>query len=365
MRRHELIAAFLRVEATIGLLARCRPLNFRQEAAQLAVDWQAGRKRNPEWQYARVDGIGGVRSVLHELELHTRGEPYAELWRSRCEELELELGLVEAIGRPQFVQLSERRFRDVTWASAAFALAEQWVAQAPNSEAPNELTDSPAATSLLSQMRRAIALERLPFVVQSSDRLYSAAATGEGVIWVAAGSDLFSEEVPRIVVHEVFGHAWPRVRARAQVNALFAVGTGGGNDTQEGYAVWHEVATRTQTVRRRHELGLRHLAATSVWQGADWVQTVELLVERGARLGLAQTVALRAHRAGGLAREAVYLQAYCRVSSAVEQDPGLLVWLGAGRLNLDAIVKLRTAGYHPERDVTHALGGANSATTGM
>lgn len=363
MRRHELSAHFLRVEAAIGLLARSRPVNFTQEAHAVLADWQKGRRRNPVWRYARASDLSEIRAALQQLEAHVRLEPWPELWRSRCEELGAELRMAEAIGQRAMIGLSERRFSDPVWAPDALGLAQQWITTPPSADASQELTDAAASTSLLCQMNKVVVSEQLPFRVAVSAALFSAAATGEGVIWIASGRTVFQEEVPRIVVHEVFGHAWPRVRAKAEASELFVVGSGGGNDTQEGYAVWHEVTTRTQTVRRRHELALRHLAALSVWQGADWVETVELLLQHGALLGTAHGIALRAHRAGGLAREAVYLQSYCRVRAALKADASVLDWLGAGRLSLDAIATLRAAGY--QLASTANLQGENSAITGM
>lgn len=364
MRRHELSAHFLRVEAAIGLLGRSRPVNFTPEAQALLTDWQSGKRRNPEWRYGAANDLGEIRAALQQLEAYVRREPWAELWRSRCEELSAELQMAEAIGQRAMVRLSERRFFDPVWAPDALGLAQRWCTAKPSADACQEPTDAAASTSLLCQLNKAVAGEQLPFRVAVSEALFSTAATGEGVIWIASGRSIFQEEVPRIVVHEVFGHAWPRVRAKAEASELFVVGTGRGNDTQEGYAVWHEVASRTQTVRRRYELALRHLAALSVWQGADWVQTVELLLEHGALLGPAHSIALRAHRAGGLAREVVYLQSYCRVRAALTEDGSILGWLGAGRLSLDAITTLRAAGYQLAAQ-QRAYQGENSAITGM
>lgn len=365
MSRQELITAFLRMEAAIGLLSRCKPVNFDQEAQALQAAWQGGQKRNPRWHYAPTPALRELRVMLGDLRKQLLQGPWSALWESRCDELALEIQIIEAIGQPAMPTLSKRRFCDPVWAPAALSLAVDWASTEPSPHAERECTDSPAATSLLNQMRRTVANERLSFRVATSESLVSAAATGEGVIWVASGSWIYREEVPRIVVHEVFGHAWPRARAASESCELFAVGSARGNDTQEGYAVWQEVITQTQTPRRRQELGLRHLAAQCVWQGADWVQTVDALLERGVPPSAAQNIALRSHRGGGLAREAVYLQAYCQVLSAIDAEPHILPWLGAGRLDLDAIASLREMGYELCTHGPHTAHGANSATTGM
>jgi hypothetical protein len=63
----------------------------------------------------------------------------------------------------------------------------------------------------------------------------------------------------------------------------------------------------------------------------------------------AVAIASRAHRAGGLAREFVYLPALERVSAAAREDSTVLDWLGRGRLDLQAIGVLR--GMNDERQV--------------
>jgi hypothetical protein len=362
MGRPELTASFLRIEANIGLLSRCRPINFEREKHVLQAEWQTGRRRNPNFCYATGHGLDGARAALSKLSIEVRRLRWAELWSSRCEELQFDVELAEAVGQPSMVQLSKRRFNDPEWASQAMALAHDWVGAQPSDDATKDYSDSVATGSLLSRMQRMVSAQRLPFKVSLSESLVSAAATGDGVIWVASGRSIFDEEVPRIVVHEVFGHAWPRVRAALEPCELFAVGAGKGNDVQEGYALCFEAATQTQTVRRRQELGLRHIAAVSVWQGADWVQTVDLLLDLGASLSMATGVALRAHRAGGLAREAIYLQTYCKVRAALERDVTVLNWLGAGRLSLEAIETLRATGYDLNQSCSHV---ANSEITGM
>lgn len=364
MRREESIARFLYLEGAIRLLSRCRPVNFTPEAQALQRDWQAGQKRNPRWNYAPAPKVQQLRDALSGLRSQVVGGPWADLWSARCDEFASEIELIHAVGQPTMRRLAARRFCDPEWASEAKQQALEWLSLAPDEHAERQQTDSPEATSLLSRMQRAVSSARLPFRVLTSDTLVSAAATGEGVIWVASGGAIFAEEAPRIVVHEVVGHASPRVRARSEECELFTVGSAKGNDTQEGYAVWWEVRSKTQTVRRRQELALRHLAALCVWQGGDWVQTVEHLLECGASLCAAQAIAMRAHRGGGLGREVIYLQAYCKLRSALLVEPELLAWLGAGRLDLQAIACLRAMGYQLQPQ-TQTIYASNSAITGM
>jgi hypothetical protein len=190
------------------------------------------------------------------------------------------------------------------------------------------LSDDPRdPASLFSLMRRAVGRLRLPFRVVDSAQLTSAAATGDGVIVVKRGLRCRRRDAQRIVLHEVEGHALPRYRARCEPCGLFRVGCRGGADDEEGRALLLERRAGLLGGRRRVELARRHLAALAVRRGASFVETVDLLREHGAPLPDAVLVSARCHRAGGLAREIVYLPALARVGAAFESDPGLEGWV--------------------------------------
>jgi hypothetical protein len=190
-------------------------------------------------------------------------------------------------------------------------------------------------------MRKAVGKLRLPVTVELSDSLTAIAATGERVIVVARRRKLRCNDVPRIVLHEVVGHALPRYRASLHPLGLFSVGSRGGNDEQEGYALFLENRAGLMDGARKLELAYRHLAATMVREGADWIQTTRRLISRGAPIEQAAAIASRVHRAEGLAREIVYLPALCRVRRAIFGESHVEDWLANGRLSLDAIARLR------------------------
>lgn len=269
--------------------------------------------------------------------------PLPELYRGRALELALETSMVEAIGTNAFAPLSARRFAppDADSATRARHTAEQWADLEGGTSGLLVPSDDPAEPrSLYCRLQREIGRLRLPFRVDVCN-MSAAAATGEGVILVARGRKLSVRATERIVAHEVFGHALPRYRAARERQPLFALGSARGNDEQEGYALYLELEGGHLDDARKRELGMRHLAAEAVHDGADWVETTRLLLARGAEPAEAVSIASRAHRAGGLGRERVYLPALHRVRRAASEDPSVLDWLGRGRLDLTAIRVLR------------------------
>ena len=197
-------------------------------------------------------------------------------------------------------------------------------------------------------MRRAVGRLRLPFRVLTTADLASLAATGDGVILVRGGIACRRADIARVVAHELYGHALPRHRARAEAVGLFRAGTAGGSDDEEGRALLIEWRGGFLDHRRRVELGWRHLAGLSVRDGADFVQTVDLLLDAGAPVDEAVGVAARAHRGGGLAREVVYLPALARVASALQEQPVLEQWLKRGRIGVAAAAAMRDLGAPPD-----------------
>ncbi|MEN9578114.1 MAG: hypothetical protein RJA70_1123 [Pseudomonadota bacterium] len=334
--------ALHRLEAGIALLSRCQPTNAANEQQRVLERWRAGVKAAPEWRYAATPNLTPLR---HELAAALVGLPQedaiGQLYRDRAAELELETRLVEAIGTRDMPRLSGHRFgvhlariwRDLagSWADIAVEPATQWIVS----------DDRRNPSSLIVRMSRVVGELKLPIAVKLSDTLQAAAATGQALILVAEGRRLTAMATERVVVHEVFGHALPRYRAQGERLGLFATGSAGGNDEQEGYALLLEERRQLMCSVRKRELGLRHLAGLSVHDGADWVQTLSLLMARGAELEEGAQIASRVHRAGGLAREVVYLPAWARVRAALSAEPELEEWLKRGRLSLYAISQLR------------------------
>lgn len=342
-----LAATFLSAERQIALLSRCRPLNWDSELARLASAWCVGNELTPQFTYADPVRLSPLREWFAQLDALLEQFEWGALYRARLGELELEARMAEVIGTPHMVALSRQRYRDGFEQAPALELAHSWI----QSEKPlggddyvgsDDLADP---GSLVRRVQAWVGQTRIPFRVLVSAELVSLAATGEDFIVVAKHRRLHRLDVDRIAVHEVFGHALPRAMARHEPEALFTIGAAGGGDVQEGYAVHCERAHGVLHSTRRAELGFRHLAATTIWEGADFVDTVRLLRAHGADVDRALRICLRAHRAGGLGREGAYLPAFCVVTSAIERDAEMAAWLGAGRLSLSAIDVLRRGGY--------------------
>ncbi len=338
---------FAKLERKVALISRCQPRNAAAEQSRLVDGLRRGDPRLPRWTYGVVPELSEWRSLLDQaLQSLSEAHPIELLYLERAEELRLETQLVEAVGTRQFRGLSTRRYvvGDDAEHSEAEALMHAWGSlPEPTARDGGPSDDESDPDSLYSAMRRAVGELKLPVRVQLSESLSAAAATGDGAILVARGRHLSPNDVRRIVLHEVLGHAAPRYRASLEPLGLFAVGSRAGNDEQEGYALFLERRAGVMDDARRLELARRHRAALEVRQGADWVETARALIAQGAPMEVAAAIASRVLRAGGLAREVVYLPALARVSRAVQSDPAVEGWLSRGRLSVEAVQVLRRA----------------------
>ncbi|HEX9620919.1 MAG TPA: tyrosine/phenylalanine carboxypeptidase domain-containing protein [Polyangiaceae bacterium] len=354
VRGRELVALegvcrhLLRAERTIALLERCQPLNWAAELQRLGAAWSAGDETHPVFVYRRTVDFAPLCASLSTLAETLDGTGQQQGWLAdRARELLLEARIAGAVGTPEVVDLATQRF--AAGSEAEEALAQTWARARPaEGDDEDEQTlwlshDATCPNSLITLMQKDVGRRRLPFRIVVRDDMSSAAATGEGVVYVRAGLRHRRSTAERIVLHEIEGHALPRYGAALKGDWLLSCGVSGASDDEEGRALWLERTHGYLGASRRRELGQRHLAALGVRRGAEWADTVRLLRVGGASLERALAVASRVHRGGGLARECVYIPALARVERAFAARPELDAWLARGRLSLRVAEQLADA----------------------
>ena len=332
--------ALAHASQTARVISACTPIGFRDELERLTEDWERGQVRAPTFAYQAPEARDTVRRALAEMAeaLDGRG-PLGALFAGRAREIAVEVEICVAAGTPALRDTALRRFgvRD-GFDQRADDLCAAWLAEPPP-ERPTSLVrsdDGDDPRSLLRRLRDEVGALRLPVRVIVSRHLASLAAVGDGVVHVVAERMLSEADVERTVRHEMLGHVLPRQRAEREPLGLFAVGTAAGADDQEGRALFLERQAGFLDAGRRRELALRHLAARRAQAGEPFVETTRRLLAHDASLPDALRIVARAHRGGGLAREAVYLPALLRVERAVAAQPGLDSVLARGRVSVGA-----------------------------
>jgi hypothetical protein len=338
----ELDRALARAAREVRLLAAMTPQNLAEQRARLARDLGRGATAAPRFAYAGADRTEVRRALEAMAHLASRvvEPPLAHVYLARIEELALEARIAEAAGTPRLGELARSRFAEDDAKSALLAsdLAAEWL-RLPSQVASEARTHSDAEVegSLLSMMRREVGARRLPFAVETSASLLSRAATGERTIWVSRGKLLTEEEARRTVLHEIEGHALPRVRAASR-RPIFSIGTARGADDQEGFALRVEERAGAMGSGRRRELGARHWAVERMSAGADFADVARALVrEHDIAPDSALDVTERAFRGSdgrgpGLGRERVYIGAWLRVSAHLARRPTDEAVLASGQV---------------------------------
>lgn len=329
----------------IWVLSAATPHNLTDELERLHAAWANGRPEAPHFQYVRrnTDWAAWERALLRMAD-GLPDEPVGALYAARARELAAEAAICEAVDTPRLRRLAAERYRAGGPERAqADELSRSWLEAAAEHEPPAEILadDERDPQSLVVRMRAALAERGVPFRVEVTPRLAALAATGDGVVMVAAARRVSRADVERTVAHEVEGHVLPRREAARATLRILRLGTAGGSDDQEGRALCIEERRGLLGGRRRRELALRHRACVTVEAQADFVETTRLLVEHGTSLVDALRIAARAHRGGGLAREIVYLPAYCRVKTAQELDPEADEVLSSGHVSVEWLGAVR------------------------
>lgn len=340
------IDVILECSRELGLLGRATPLNASAERHRLARALEHGKAASPQWVYSAHD-LTPLRERLQDARDDLDG-PFADLVRARVDELLLECDLAENVGHPSLGEIARERFggRGDVEEEDVHALALELAARPPRERDEARIrSNSTDERSLLSLMRASVRVLALPFEVTVCSSLSALAATGHRTILISEGRDVTERVARRTVLHEVRGHALPRARARS-LHPIFSLGTAGGHDDQEGFALLLEERAGMLDDERRFELGARHLATSAMRDGATFVEVARHLHALGMSAHAAILYAERAFRGSdgnrpGLGREAVYLEAFVRVKQHVAKIPTDEVVLEHGQISVGAIESLR------------------------
>jgi Domain of unknown function (DUF1704) len=313
-----------------NLLAALRPENLEEERKRLVALADRGNFDNPRWVYTARKSASEPASGATDVP-RAGASPEALLAAERREELRRERMLAATVGTADFAtHVRARAILPAALQKESHALASEWTEVAPQSKSTGRLSSD----DLLRRTRAHVSALGLSFRVRQADALQARAATGAGAIYVAAGLQLTEVECERIALHEVYGHAVPREVARRSGHPMLQWGAPGGEDAQEGLALWVEARAGLLDTARRFELGLRHQVASEMLEGQALAEAMQwMVVKRGVACAEAMRICERVYRGAygapgqsvGLGRERAYLPAYLEALRLEQQVSTLQV----------------------------------------
>ena len=359
----ELDMRLRRVADVARMLPALTARNGLGERNRLVRELQLGHVLHPKWEQQRSRVPRSVWTAIQEARAIAPEVAGGELYLERFDELELELTMMEVLGQPRQVRpMAARRFGDgrleAPVGSSVRSVRE--IATTilsgvePHHEPrtlPAEATDEPSLAGIVAAVAGAAGLE---VDIQVEPALIANAAAGERTVYLAARR-FGVREARRLAVHEVLGHLVAAANGRAQRLGILSVGTAGAFADQEGLAIYLEERSGLLDAGRLRTLAARVIATDRMHSGASFDDTViELHREFEFSAVDAITLAERAYRGGGVARDAAYLYGWLRVRRAIEREHVGLNELRNGRVGLSAIPTLRElAEQHQVRPALH------------
>jgi uncharacterized protein (TIGR02421 family) len=235
---------------------------------------------------------------------------------------------------------SERLFDDED--RTALDAAHEVLSNGPVDEEAKTIPATAAGRVSLRELMLAYAKHvGLHIAVRVDPTLIANAAVGERTVFIADRA-FGAHEAQRLATHEVYGHLVSTFNGRAQQLGVFAIGSAGSYGDQEGVAIFLEDAAGLLDLNRKRTLAGRVLATHAMHAGVSFGDVARtLLHEHDFSPVEAVTLAERAFRAGGVARDAVYLTSWLRVRKAVLESSVTLDELQLGKVSLASLPEVR------------------------
>ncbi|MGB9341704.1 MAG: tyrosine/phenylalanine carboxypeptidase domain-containing protein [Polyangiales bacterium] len=347
--RAELDVALRRLHDAARLLVGSTTHSDPVERNRLVQCVARGEHAKPRWQWKPVPVERSVwRELARARQLASESEA-SKLYLPRLEELETELLILENLGRskqvrPMAARLfgtgSERLFANAKHSGldAAHEILSHTSAQEERRTIPAASADGSNLRDLMLAYAKHVGLH---IAVRVDPGLIANAAVGERTVFIA--DRLFgAHEAQRLATHEVYGHLVSAFNGRTQALGVFAIGTAGSYGDQEGVAIYLEELAGWLDPFRQRTLAGRLLATHAMHAGVSFGDAARTLVtEHDFSPRGAVTLCERAFRAGGVARDAVYLTSWLRVRRAVALGEANLSELQLGKVSLAALPEAR------------------------
>lgn len=271
------------------------------------------------------------------------------LYREKQRELDLQLSMLAMRGDRQFLELGRALYRSV---EPRLEKAAREILQATaKSRSSNEVANvdyrfvERRARAMID--RYAAQSNSFAASIDLRDDLPAGMMVTNGQLLISRNTTMAKDRVDALLSHEVGVHLLTYFNGSGHGLQIFRSGLAGYEGAQEGLAVLAEYLAGGMTVARLRLLAARVLAVSGMLNGAGFVETFAMLTkEHKFSERNAFNIALRVHRGGGLAKDAIYLRGLFELldhlSSGGSLDP---FWLGKiASAHFSTIQELSTRG---------------------
>lgn len=313
----------------VPFLRYTTPVNVAEQRAAFTAG-----ATEPSFEYRPLPDLTAMADRLARVDPERAADPVVRhIARNKKRELQIRLDLLAARGTDRFFLASVELFGYVEEPILDLAMD---LLTAPEDPVPDRVTIS--ADEFAAATRDEIAEYRRAYPELSARVFVSDTASGvrveNGDVYIGADTRIALDRVEHLLHHEVGIHVLTYANGSAQPLHLLAVGLAGYGENQEALGVLAEHLSGGLAVSRLHILAFRVVAAQLRSEQASFADTVDRLLDLGAGPRTAFTTTMRAFRAGGMTKDAVYLRGLVRLCEHLGAG-GTLDGLLVGKVTLE------------------------------
>jgi uncharacterized protein (TIGR02421 family) len=287
----------------------------------------------PQFAYRDLPDLAALGDELSEINPEEATDPVLiHMIRGMHRELERRIELLATRNTEQFLLASIEK-----WGHAdqpLLELAERIIEEIPPGPPADHYVHAHdlagmAAVELAHYRER---FPELTNLVHVSD-LVAGVMVENGDLFIGTDASISSDRVEQLLHHEIGVHVLTHVNGSAQPIRMLSLGLDGYEETQEALGVLAEYLGGGLRPKRLRAFALRVIAAQSVSGRAGFVETYELMRSLGAGRNRAFNTTMRAHRSGGMTKDALYLGGLVRLLAFLREG-GRLGPLFVGKVSL-------------------------------
>ena len=287
----------------------------------------------PEFTYRDLPDLSALGEELGAINPEEATDPVlVHMIRGMHRELERRIELLGARNTDRFLLAAIEKWGHVD--QTLVELAERVLEEVPPGPPADEYVHAHElagmATIELDHYRKSF--PELATLVHVSE-LAAGVMVENGDLFISTETSISSDRVVQLLHHEIGVHVLTFVNGSVQPIRMLSLGLDGYEETQEALGVLAEYLGGGLRPKRLRAFALRVLAAQSVSRRDSFAQTYELMMSLGAGRNRSFNTTMRAHRSGGMTKDALYLGGITRLLTFI-QEGGDLDSLLVGKISL-------------------------------
>lgn len=324
-------------------MIRLLELTFPENEKEQKRAFLGGGQYEPRFIYKPLDSdFAGLAEELSSLEF--QDDDLSFLYAGVRDNLLLQTEIIRNRGHREIVEpISRELFGPVD--SKLFSYAEELLAGSSAEEKTEKTISSKEARSIFEESLLQMGLD--DWHVELSPRFIISVIVPRKTIAISQNRFFSPEEIDRLLVHEIGVHVVRAANGGNQPYRIFTVGLPHYGATEEGTAVFVEELMNVIDKEAMRLYAARVLAVKTLFDGLSFKDTFEAMKSVGYDDNAAWQIALRTHRAGGLAKDHIYLKGYLELKERFKQSMDDFRYLFLGKVNvqfLDLLKRLRDNG---------------------